>query len=71
MEIARDHNFNSSSGIFIILKTVRGRMVSTRTGVGNVAHARLLKEESGPFGRLTKSKHVEHAQEREGLFTRI
>ena len=70
MEIARD-NFNSSCGIFVILKTVRGRMVSAGTGVGDVARARSLEEESGPFRRLTKSKHVEHAQEREDLFTRI
>ena len=71
MEIARDHNFNSSCGIFVILKIVRGRMVSAGTGVGDVARAHSLEEESGPFNRLTKSKHVEHAQEREDLFTRI
>ena len=71
MEIAKGHNFNSSSGILVILKTVRGRMVSRGTSVGDVARARSLEEESGPFERLTKSKRVEHAQEREDLSTRI
>ena len=55
----------------VILRTVRYRMVSAGRSVGDVACARSGEEENGPFGRLTNSKHVEHAQEREDLFTRI
>ena len=71
MGIAKDYYFNSFRGIIVILKTVRGRIISAGTGVGDVARGCSLEEGSGPFGRLKKSKHVELAQEREDRFIRI
>ena len=71
MEIARDRNLNFSSGIFVILGTIRDRMVSAGRVWATWHMFTRRKKNRGPFGKLTNPEHVEQVHAREDFLSRI